>query len=69
MASGPQVCTCHLYGVRTIVGVLPAWFRFAQYMLMGFVLFTGPKICTSHLYGVRTIVGFYRLGSDLLSTC
>ena len=30
MFSGPQVCTSHLYGVRTIVGVLPAWFRFAQ---------------------------------------
>lgn len=26
----PNVCTSHLYGVRTIVGVLPAWFRFAQ---------------------------------------
>ena len=30
MFSGPHVCTSHLYGVRTIVGVLPAWFRFAQ---------------------------------------
>ena len=28
--SGPKVCTSQLYGIRTIVGILPAWFRFAQ---------------------------------------
>jgi len=28
--SGPSVCTKHVYGIRTIIGILPAWFRFAQ---------------------------------------
>lgn len=26
----PQVCTKHAYGIRTVVSILPAWFRFAQ---------------------------------------
>ncbi|XP_053380259.1 xenotropic and polytropic retrovirus receptor 1-like [Mercenaria mercenaria] len=26
----PQVCTKHVYGIRTVVSILPAWFRFAQ---------------------------------------